>query len=411
MYRPVSLAQLTFFGIATICAALGVTTMVSESRAEVAGGNAVSISDPHGAMAHFYKQLRAVQQKKAGTVARISVYGTSTNGADRVTSRIRHLLQKRFGDAGKGFMIIAPGWSSQQHRDVDWTYHTFRTLNVNRGEAPGNRYGLGGVLAINRGVGSRASFGTVSSGPSNRTVSLFRLFYQAWPQGGDVVLEAEGGSSKRVSTSSSRVEDRVAELRVPQGPHKLWVKVGDGSLRLYGVSMENDGPGVVVDGLSLIGASVRMMNNFDGAHLSAQVKQRSPDLLLFWLGGNDVPAKHFSHDIFVERYGLMIKRARAGRPSASCLVVSVLDKGHYKNGRVRSRHWTLPVIKAQQEVAQQQRCAFFNLWEAAGGEGTMGRWHKKSPRLSVADYMHLTEAGARHVGDLMTKALLDGYGR
>lgn len=367
------------------------------------------IVDPQGTMEHFYRQLDAVAAKRTKAVARIAVYGTSINGADRVTSRIRHRLQKRFGDAGRGWVGIAPGWSSHHYQDVEWTTHTFRTNVVNRGKLDHGRYGLGGVIAFNRGIGSKASFGTVSKGPSNRSASRFRLFYQAYPEGGDVLLQVEGGAEKRVSTRATKIEDRVAELRVPPGPHTFWVRVGEGALRLYGAVMENDGPGVVVDGLSMIGASVLMMDNFDGAHLSKQVALRSPDLLVFWLGGNDVPAKRFRREYFVERYGRMIARARRGRPEASCLVLSVLDKGHYHNGRVRSRHFTLPVIEAQQAVARQQGCAYYNLFEAQGGEGSAGRWHRQSPRLVVADYMHLTGAGARHVGDMITDAILRGY--
>ncbi len=370
----------------------------------------VSIVDPGGrAMRHFYQRLHAVEHREAGAVARISVYGTSTNGADRVTSQMRNVLQKRFGDAGRGFMVIAPGWRSQQYRDIDWAYNTFRTVVVNRGRSPERRYGLGGVLAMNRGTGSWVTYGTTKRGRSNRVASLFRLFYQAYPDGGDVRLQIDEGPLKQVSTKAATIEDHVAEVRATAGPHRFKVSIGSGAVRLYGAVMENDGPGVVVDGLSLIGASVLMMDNFDGRHLATQVRQRNPDLLVFWLGGNDVPAQRFRREYFVERYGRMIQRARRGRPEASCLVVSVLDKGHHKNGRVRSRVYTRPVVEAQRDVATAQGCAFYNIFDDMGGADTMGRWYRQSPRLVVADYMHLTEAGARHVGDMISRALLAGF--
>jgi hypothetical protein len=53
--------------------------------------------------------------------------------------------------------------------------------------------------------------------------------------------------------------------------------------------------------------------------------------------------------------------------------------------------------------------AFFNTFEAMGGEGTMGRWYSAEPRLVGADFIHPMPAGAKIVGELLYNALRDGY--
>ncbi len=53
--------------------------------------------------------------------------------------------------------------------------------------------------------------------------------------------------------------------------------------------------------------------------------------------------------------------------------------------------------------------AFFNTYEAMGGEGTMARWYASEPRLVGADYIHPMPAGAKIVGGLWYDALQDGF--
>lgn len=371
-------------------------------------GAPLSIEDPHGVMAHFYGRLEAVARSEAGAVARISVYSDSINGAEFITSEIRHALQKRFGDAGKGWVPIAPGWPTQHHQDVIWEHHRdWLTHVVNRGDAPGGRYGLGGVLAYNRTVHSKAHFATVDNGSVGTQVSTFRLFYQAWRRGGVVRLTVDEGEPVLVSTSAEQMEDRVHDVVVADGPHRLEVRVDEGRLRLYGVVMEREGPGVVVDGLMLIGARGRRLALFDAEHFGRQVALRETDLLVFWLGANDAESSYFDRDGFLADYGAGIDHARAERPEASCLVVSITDVGEVPGGRTRRR---VPrIVQAQQELALAHGCAFLNFFEVMGGEGTIRRWFRASPRLASSDYVHFTLAGARAVGQLFYQVILRSF--
>ena len=370
------------------------------------------IDDDDQSLAHFYQRLQAVAQDEPGAVARIAFYSVSNNAADWVTSALRHQLQERFGDGGKGFVPIASGWhDSQVHQDVVWEYQGWRTRIVNQGQDPLGRYGLGGVLATNRGQGARSIFGTVDSGVSNREVSRFRLFYQAWPHGGVAELILDDGEAQPLSTQADAVEDRGHDLEAPRGPHQLRLGVGEGDLRLYGVVMENDGPGVVVDALMILGVSTSALaENFDGGHWSTQVRQRQPDLLVFWLGATDAVRINVTREGFVRTYGEVIERTRAGRPEASCLVMSIFDKAYEDDhDRIRSRSNIPEFVEAQRELARAQGCAFFNLFEALGGQGAVARWAASSPRRIAPDNSHFTLAGAQEIGSMLDRALLRGY--
>lgn len=385
-----------------LCAALALFTLTPTASAEP------ELVDPDGSMRHLYQRLAAAERGEAGAMARIVVYSDSINGWDGVTSALRHRLQARFGDGGKGFVHLAPGWQYQHHRDVRWDADdTWRTHVLNRGHGPDGRYGFGGVMAADGSRHSSATFETTEAHPAGGAVSRFQLFYQAFPDAGSVLITADGGEPVEVATAADQIEDRVHELRVPDGQHSFEVAVGERNLRLYGVVLEREGPGVVVDAVALIGARVARLLRFNADHWRRQVELRQPDLLVFWLGGNNATARGWNRSNFIRDYGQAIANARAGRPEASCLVASITDIGERGSGDTLER--VPQVVEAQGEVARAQRCAFLDLHSAMGGAGTIHRWYRSSPRLATPDFRHLTPAGAQRVGGYFHDAIIAGY--
>src|SRR5690606_29199617 len=101
---------------------------------------------------------------------------------------------------------------------------------------------------------------------------------------------------------------------------------------------------------------------------------------------------------------------RAGKPEASCLIMSLTDHGE-RVGRhgIRTRKIVPKLVASQRKVAEQQGCAFFNTFEAMGGEGSIGRWYRSRPALAGADFAHPTSAGHEVIGELVVQALMHGY--
>jgi len=281
---------------------------------------------------------------------------------------------------------------------------------LNRGGVEGGRYGLGGVLAENRSTLSRASYETTPGGGPGAAVARFDLYYQSWPGGGALDVSVDHRPSRRFTASSPAAEDRVLSFPVADGRHSLEVAVGEGAVRLYGVVMEREGPGVVVDGLALVGAFTKVLLHFDEAHWKRQFGARRSDLMVFWLGGNDAVSEAipFSPARYRREYTEILRRARSGRQDASCLVMSVLDAAERVDGSIVSRRGIPRVVAAQRAVAEASGCAFFDAHAATGGVGTMARWYRSSPRLVSVDYRHLTMEGSRVVASLLHRALLRG---
>src|SRR5512133_3072502 len=74
--------------------------------------------DPSGDLARFYSALERTERREPGAITRIVHYGDSPTTADMITGDVRQMLQKRFGDAGHGFSLVAKPWAWYEHRDV-----------------------------------------------------------------------------------------------------------------------------------------------------------------------------------------------------------------------------------------------------------------------------------------------------
>jgi lysophospholipase L1-like esterase len=132
-------------------------------------------------------------------------------------------------------------------------------------------------------------------------------------------------------------------------------------------------------------------------------------LLVLGFGGNEagdwLDAPRYERDLIK-----VIKLMRAGKPNMSCLLFGPLDQAQ-RNARgdiVTLR--TLPaIVEVQRRVAVAQGCAFFDAFQAMGGEGAVARWYRARPRLFSPDFRHATPEGYAQIGKQYYEALLKGF--
>jgi lysophospholipase L1-like esterase len=88
-----------------------------------------------------------------------------------------------------------------------------------------------------------------------------------------------------------------------------------------------------------------------------------------------------------------------------------MDRGTHQGGKVVTLPSIPKIVEMQRRVAAETKCAFFDLFAAMGGEGTMAKWHEGRSHLVGGDLTHPNAAGAEKIGDLIYNALIDGYDR
>ena len=377
-------------------------------------GLEIHIEDPGGeGMRPFYEALARTAQRETEALTRVAHYGDSSIATDLITSTVRRRLQRRFGDGGHGFVLISKGYLPYRHRDL---YHradddSWSLREITRNHLSSGRYGFGGIQFRGR-PGSWARFGTDEGSPVGTSLSRFEIWYQAHRRGGRIRYRVDQGEWTERETRSDETHDGIERVELPDGPHRMEVRFGGGGQpRLYGVVLERSGPGVVYDSLGLVGARAARLLNFDEEHVQSQLERRGTNLLVLGFGGNEA-SDNIQRERYAEDMRQVIQRMRGDRDDLACLIMAPLDQVERdERGRIRTIPTIPDIVAAQRDAARAEGCAFFNTWQAMGGEGAMRGWYLARPRLAMSDFRHATPAGYEVVGNLLYKALLEGFAR
>ncbi len=362
------------------------------------------------ALRPFFRALERTARREPGAVTRVAHYGDSSIATDLITHTVRRRMQRRFGDAGHGFVLVSRGTMPYGHRDVrhragdGWQLRQIVASQDRHG-----LYGYGGVAYHPTGSGAWARFATDDDAPVGGSVSRFHVYYRRQPNGGRLRYRVDDGEPRQLDTRGEH-GDAVEVVEVPDGPHELEIRAGGGPLRVYGVALERDVPGVVYDSLGLVGARARRLLNYDEEHVSRQMELRAPSLLVLGFGGNEADDPTHRVEAYEQEFVQVIRRMRAGREAMACLVFAPLDQARRnERGDVETIPSIPVIVEAQRAAARREGCAFYDTFGAMGGEGAMRAWSRARPRLALSDYRHATPAGYEVIGNMFYKALLEAF--
>lgn len=364
------------------------------------------LTDVAQGLAAFYEAIERIERAEPNTHVRIAHYGDSPTTADLITADIRSLLQKRYGDSGHGFHLMAKPWAWYGHRGVDIDSSGWEIEASNLVSKKDGYYGYGGV-SFRGAAGSRTRFRLKESGTTHVEVA-----YKELPSGGLIVLEACGARIGAHPTDGEGASG-FAPFVIPADCRDVTVRIESGPVRLFGVDFLKSTPGIVYDSLGLNGAYTSVLTRFFSAeHWGEQLQHYSPDLIVINYGTNESVFAAYVDNVFEKELRLAIKRIRAALPGKSILLMSPMDRGERdSSGTIQTVPALERVVAIEKRVAEEEGVAFFNTFEAMGGNGTMRKWYTSEPRLVGADFIHPMPGGARIIGDLLFKAILDGYNR
>jgi lysophospholipase L1-like esterase len=368
------------------------------------------IEDPSGkALDPFFRRLMAVERKDARAIARTMYYGDSIVATDYVTGTLRRRLQKRFGDAGHGFMPMANPWPGYFHNDV--SRYAAPGWHVSRVVGPFSKdglYGLGGTSFRTEGPGLFSTFGTAKKGTFGLEASRFVVAYLEQPDGGKMEISIDDEVKETIDTKAAAPRSVWKTYDVPRGAHELKARPLEANVRAFGVWMENDGPGVVLDAVGIQGGHIRQLDASDDAHWGEQLARRDPSLVMFAYGINEVAdGEAYPIPQYLESARPVLKQVRAALPEAGCLVIGPLDRATKTSDGYGASAFVPKLAAAQRQVAHEAGCAYWDTFGAMGGSGSMGIWVQRG--LGQADLSHPSGAGAEVIGNWIYLALMDAY--
>lgn len=367
----------------------------------------------------FFATLDAIAAGDTSARAAAVVLGNSLIASDHVTDVVRARLVERFGDAGRGFLLpdrlskvagrkvrtgeATPGWAIENFAQDPPDPKSGKRLGP---------FGFTGSLHVSSVAGEQTSWRTEGA-------SRARLFYLE--HGGQPAMRLEA-RTKAGTSVLARIEampavapeqDAAIEVTLPASARELVLVAEGKGAKVYGASLESERAGVVVDTIGVPAASAQLyVEATDEDLFVRQLQQREPTLFVAMLGGNEVRSLDY-HTIDPPRFDAylttLLSRAKKAAPDAACLIVSPIDavKASAAGEELVTRAEIETVIAVQRQVAKREGCAFFDLFAAMGGKGSLARFKDKG--FLSDDLVHPTWRGGDVLGQLFADALLQSY--
>lgn len=368
-------------------------------------------TDDSNSLDPFFAALWKLEQNKWGQgkdggVVTILHYGDSPTTADLITGDVRAQLQNRFGDAGRGYTLIAKPWAWYGHRGVEISDHGWK-VRTGVGLMREGIYGLGGA-AFEGQSGAWSKFKLTESQQTAVDVE-----YLSKPGGGVFEVDADDQRILEQTTDAETQTTASVHVELPTGTKVVGIRPTDGTVTLFGADFRRGTSGLLYSSLGLNGATTSVLARVLQPVLWKQeLEHAAPALIVVNYGSNESSFGSFVHKQYAAELRLAIQRLRQNAPGVPILIMSPMDRGERSGLDDIETMSTIPEIVAiQRQVAGETHCAFFDTYDAMGGDGTMARWYGASPRLVTADLLHPTPQGASIVAGLFLEQLGLGYNR
>ncbi len=389
---------------------------VHAEASPAAPGSAVSVSsDPAlasalvrpGSLNRFFESLAKLEQHASTEDVRIVQFGDSHTAADLQTGVVRHALQARFGDGGRGFVSLGKPWSYYVQDGVrGGATREFAAEHGHlvHGQFVGDGlYGLAGSSILANRHGARA-WTDIASPTSHLEVA-----YLEQPGGGSFDLTVDGVKAGRISTKAHGVTSAFRAFDVTDSAHHVEAEaVGDGAVRIFGLSLDRQAVGITFDALGINGARVNNVLQWSEPHMAEQLRHRAPDLVIYAYGtneaGDDTPA-----NVYEQRLVDLLGRMARAVPSAACILLGPADRAMNSPRGWITMPKLLEVIASQRKVAEAAGCAYYDQLQRMGGPGTMAAWADDASPKGRRDRVHFTRDGYTQLGEWFAADVVTAY--
>lgn len=350
------------------------------------------------------------QARKKNEVYRVIHYGDSQIEMDRISNILREHLQKTFGGMGVG---LIPAIQTVATYSVSQSYSGNLSRYIMFGDSTTQR-------ASHRRYGVMGQFSTVNG---NATVSFrYSRSSYAQPQAQNYQKISLLVDKIRPNFKAQLIADsilRVDTLKKGNAALISWTlknKTNRGRIQLagqadvYGILL--DGPaGVTVDNIPLRGSSGTIFSGIDRSVLEHSYALMNTPLIMLQFGGNmmSVINSQTTIDRYMERLNKQFALLKQAAPNAKFLFIGPSDMSKSYNGVMKTRKFLPELNEALKKTTLENGIAYWDMFQVMGGENSMVKWVKHSPPYAGSDYIHFTPAGAKEIGNLLSRSFMTNY--
>ena len=354
------------------------------------------------AMERFYG---ALLDMPADRPVRIAVLGDSFIEGDILTADLREGLQDLYGGRGVGFVPFSSSVALLRGT-VKHTLSGWKTLSVkDKRQAPEDlqdKFFISGDLCL-PSEGAKVRMEGVSFRKHIDRTDALRLVFINRQQ---TVLHVTVDDTLS-GTFTPPAGEQVQRIDIEGPVHSVEVKLErpEGFIG-YGIELA-DRSGVIVDNYSIRGNSgLALFGTNFGINSQIGAILGGYDLLVLQYGLNVMSPDVMRYDTYADALVRVIKYMKRCFPGTSILIMGVGDRSTQRDGEFVTMPSVHGMIEAQRRAAGAAGVAFWNTFEAMGGNGAMVRWVEKN--WAAKDYTHIGYRGGKFVAGKLIDALLSG---
>jgi lysophospholipase L1-like esterase len=242
--------------------------------------------------------------------------------------------------------------------------------------------------------------------------SYFEIYVLKQPGGGSISVLLDGAEQKRNHSLASRVSESacIEVVAAVRSVHTIEIRTTSaGRARIFGIAIEFHSAGVIYDALGINGARASRPLRWDWKVLAGSLERRDPDLIVIAYGSNEVSDPDLDLEEYRASFTTLLNKFHEAVPRASILVIGPPDRAVLAGHRWKTIGRMRTLVEAQRQAAFEAGAAFYDLFKAMGGPGSIERWATQPERLAQPDRVHLTSAGYRLVADWLYSELMGGY--
>lgn len=350
----------------------------------------------HTGLRRFFAALDGIPS--LGRPVRIGFLGDSFIEGDILTADFRQRMQERFGGRGVGFVPVSSQVAqfrpTVHQRAKGWTT---RSILSDRK----HRYLLSCLLFDAAADAPTISFETTDYMSRLRTVETIKFIYTR-----NTGTEIRGICNGARDTFAARLPETndIAQyvVRGSFTEGRLTFTKAQG-LQALGIALEDD-RGVVVDNFALRGNSGLPLEQLDADACQALQRIRPYDLIVLQYGLNVATERTKDYAFYRDRMVQIVQHIRTCFPGADILLLSVSDRSRMAAGSRQTMPSVKALRRAQREAAMQSGAAFWDVFEAMGGENSMVDYVSRN--WAAKDYTHLSFQGGRELAYALFDALI-----
>jgi hypothetical protein len=364
-------------------------------------GKNVPITGDISQLKYFFDSLEKTKSEKV----RIAHYGDSIIWGDIITDNLRVVMQNKYGGHGIGFLSICNDDLSarktiEHEFSSDWDWAAVFTKN--REHYP---IGIAGTVA-KASSNSSVFYGANGTSKATDSFSEISLFYSNANSNSSMKYKTDKSNSSTVKlTSGNGLKSTKVDFKLNAKNIDLEFENSNGAF-FYGITLDS-GNGIYIDNFPFRGNSGVSMRDLDKDLLSDFSKELNYKLFILQFGVNVAASGNVNYKWYSHKMLAAIKNIKEKFPNSSILIISPGDLGKKKGKRMVTHPEIQKFVKVQEEIADKGKVAFWNMFEAMGGENSISDWVDASPPLAFKDYCHLTWDGGEVIADKLINALFD----